>query len=131
MVREQTRPRDVDGHAIEMLLTRVDAQTDDPDISPIREGQGNNRSSDDLDSPLTDPDSETEQNGQSNAETSPRRRERSNRRRISRSKLKRGEVPMPQSFHERWADFGEPVGHLSFGTASQWLGAPVEGRMYI
>ena len=131
MVREQTEPQDVEDHAIEMSVIGADAQTADPDIPPIGEGQGNSHSSDDLDSPLTDPDSETEQNRQSNAETSLRRRERLNRRRISRSKLKWGEVTMPQSFHERWADFGEPVGHLSFGTASQWLGAPVEGRMYI
>ncbi|ETS86638.1 hypothetical protein PFICI_00466 [Pestalotiopsis fici W106-1] len=65
------------------------------------------------------------------SETAIERQEGRDRLRISRSLLRWGEMKMPPSFHEQWADLDDPVGHLSFGTELQWQGEPKEGRLYV
>lgn len=125
----------------EVLLLEVPLLESDTDIAMSDLGADTQISRLDLDSPSYEDRQDEEQddgdrsNGlaadsESQSETA-LKQQRSDRLQISYSFLRWGEVQMPPSFHERWADCEEPVGHLSFGTQSQWLGEPKEGCLYI
>ncbi|KAI2463064.1 hypothetical protein F4781DRAFT_417856 [Annulohypoxylon bovei var. microspora] len=120
--------------AVDIEMSDLGANTPRGSLDSPSEREDDGHTNDSPRASMDDSEDDTgmdEENTVGDLETALQRQERRVRLRISRSRLRWGEVQMPPSFREQWEGSEGPVGHLSFGTERQWLGEPKEGRLYI